>query len=227
MTRTAPVTSKLRCPTSSRLSGSRRGASATAARPIGTLTKSTHSQPAHCVSMPPSRTPAAPPEPATAPQTPSALLRSAPSLNIVVTSDSAAGEMSAAPRPCAARAAMSQTSLWARPPSEGRGREEDQAGHEQAPPAEQVGQPAAEQEEAAEGQRVGVDDPGQVVLAEVQRAADRGQRDVDDRGVEDDDELRHRQEREGEALRAGLLLRGHRGGAPVGRSGRGFTVPVA
>ena len=76
--------------------------------PIGTLTNSTHSQPAYWVRMPPSSTPAAPPEPATAPQTPSARLRSAPSAKVVVTSDSAAGEMIAAPRPWTARAAMSQ-----------------------------------------------------------------------------------------------------------------------
>ena len=65
--------------------------------------------------MPPSRTPAAPPAPATAPQTPSALLRSAPSLKIVVTIESAAGEMIAAPRPCAARAAISCASVAAKP----------------------------------------------------------------------------------------------------------------
>jgi hypothetical protein len=65
--------------------------------------------------MPPSRTPAAPPAPATAPQTPSALLRSAPSLKIVVTIESAAGEMIAAPSPCAALAAISWPSVAAKP----------------------------------------------------------------------------------------------------------------
>ena len=38
-------------------------------------------------------------------------------------------------------------------------REEDQAGHEDAAAAEQVGEPAAEQQEAAEREHVGVDDP--------------------------------------------------------------------
>ena len=90
---------------------------AAAAMPIGTLTNSTHSQPAHSVSTPPSSTPAAPPEPATAPQTPSAVLRSAPSLKVVVTIESAAGETSAAPRPCTARAMISHSSLWAKPPA--------------------------------------------------------------------------------------------------------------
>ena len=108
--------SKWRAP-SLRLSGSRRVAISAAAMPIGTLTNSTHSQPAHSVSMPPSSTPAAPPEPATAPQTPSALLRSAPSSKISVTSDRAAGDSSAAPRPWTARAAINQTSFWASPPA--------------------------------------------------------------------------------------------------------------
>ena len=67
--------------------------------PMGTFTHSTHSQPTYSVRIPPSRTPAAPPDPATAPQTPSALLRSAPSEKVVVTIESAAGESSAAPRP--------------------------------------------------------------------------------------------------------------------------------
>ena len=65
--------------------------------------------------MPPSSTPAAPAEPATAPQAPSALLRSAPSLNRVVTIESADGEMIAAPRPCAARAAISWPWVAAKP----------------------------------------------------------------------------------------------------------------
>ena len=84
---------------------------------IGTLTHSTHSQPAYSVRMPPSSTPAAPPEPATAPQTPIALLRSEPSVNITVTSESAAGESSAAPRPWAARAAISTPGEEANPPA--------------------------------------------------------------------------------------------------------------
>ena len=102
---------------SSRLSATRRGAISAAAIPIGTFTNRTHSHPAHSVSIPPSSTPTAPPEPATAPQTPSALLRSEPSAKVVVRIESAAGEISAAPRPCTARAAISQMSLCASPPS--------------------------------------------------------------------------------------------------------------
>ncbi len=57
--------------------------------------------------MPPKSTPAAAPPPPIAPQIPSALLRSAPSLNVVVMIDSVAGDTRAAPTPCTVRAAMS------------------------------------------------------------------------------------------------------------------------
>ena len=117
MTLTAPATSKLRVSDSAWLSRISRGASSAATIPIGTFTHSTHSQPAYSVSTPPSRTPAAPPEPATAPQAPSALLRSAPSEKVVVTIESAAGERSAAPRPWTARAAISAPSDSAKPPT--------------------------------------------------------------------------------------------------------------
>ena len=75
-------------------------------------------------------------------------------------------------------------------------REHHQAEHEHAPAPEQVGRAPAEQQEAAEGEHVGVHDPLEVLLREVERGADGGQRDVDDRGVEHDDELGHRQKRE-------------------------------
>ena len=96
---TAPAASKWRVADSERLSGIRPGVSASAIAATGTFTHRTHSQPRPSVRIPPSSTPAAPAEPATAPQAPRALLRSAPSLNSVVTMDSADGEMIAAPRP--------------------------------------------------------------------------------------------------------------------------------
>ena len=116
---TAPAASKWRVADSERLSGIRPGREASAISATGTLTQSTHSHPRPSVRMPPSSTPAAPAEPATAPQAPSALLRSAPSLKSVVTIESAAGEMIAAPRPCAARAAISWPWVAAKPAGEG------------------------------------------------------------------------------------------------------------
>ncbi len=56
--------------------------------------------------MPPSSRPTAAPPTAIAAQTLRALVRSGPSLKVVVTIDSAAGETIAAPRPCSARATM-------------------------------------------------------------------------------------------------------------------------
>ena len=129
--------------------------------------------------------------------------------------DSAAGETIAAPRPCAARAAM-QPSLRLRESARERGeREQHEADHEHPPASEQVGHPAAQQQEAAEGQRVGVHDPREVRAREVQRPPDRRQRDVDDRGVDHDHELRHREQQQGEVLRAG--------GVEGGRLGLGLS----
>ncbi len=79
--------------------------------------KKIHDQLSALVSAPPSSTPAAPPLPETAPQMPSAMLRSRPSANVVVRIDSAAGASSAAPSPCSARNAISEPSDQARPSS--------------------------------------------------------------------------------------------------------------
>src|ERR1700694_1828184 len=75
-------------------------------RPTGTFTQKIHSQPRYFVRMPPIRTPAAAPLPATAPHAPSALLRSLPSVKVVEMIESAAGVTIAAPRPCTPLAAI-------------------------------------------------------------------------------------------------------------------------
>ena len=56
---------------------------------------------------PPISTPAAAPLPPTAPQAPSALFRSAPSVKVTEMIESAAGVTIAAPKPCTPRAAIS------------------------------------------------------------------------------------------------------------------------
>ena len=127
------------------------------------------------------------------PQMPSALLRSAPSVNMFMTIESAAGSTIAAPSPWAPRIAIRNESVVASPqPSE--------ASVKTARPtmkitaaAEQVGGPPAQQQEAAKGQPVGGHDPLQVRLREVQLAADRRKRDVNDRQVGDGHEERNRQ----------------------------------
>src|SRR3954454_21651307 len=96
---TAPAVSKWRVADSERLSPIRPGVNASAIAAIGEINHRTHCQRRPSVRIPPRRTPAAPAEPATAPQAPRALLRSAPSLNRLATIESAAGETIAAPRP--------------------------------------------------------------------------------------------------------------------------------
>jgi hypothetical protein len=66
------------------------------------------------------------------------------------------------------------------------GGEDGQAGQEHAPLAEQITEPAGKQEQAAEGDQIGVDHPREAALGEAQVALDRRERDVHDRRVEHD-----------------------------------------
>jgi hypothetical protein len=97
--------------------------------------------------------------------------------------------------------------------AEGRGRgEADQADDEDALAADEVGDASAEQQQAAEGQGVGRDDPLAVGVADVEVALRRGQGDVHDRGVEHDHQLGDRDHAEGEpAPRIGCRCSGHDG----------------
>ena len=88
--------------------------------------------------------------------------------NVVIRIASAAGEIAAAPRPWIARAPMSDVSRPGEPAQERAEREDDEAEHEDAPAPEQVGSAAAEQQEAAEDERVGADHPLQVFLREAE-----------------------------------------------------------
>jgi hypothetical protein len=70
-----------------------------------------------------------------------------------------------------------------------RSREESDPGQKEGPMPEQVTQPPPEQKEAAECDQVRVDDPGERLFRETEIRADRGQRDADDRHVEDDHQV--------------------------------------
>jgi hypothetical protein len=84
---------------------------------------------------------------------------------------------------------------------EGGDGEQHRSGHEDVAPAHAVGDLAAQQQEAAEGQGVGGDDPRQVAVAgDLERGGDVGQGDVDDGGVENDHQLRDRDHGERQAL---------------------------
>ena len=82
---------------------------------------------------------------------------------------------------------------------------------EDAPLADQVADPPGEQQQAAEGDQVGVDDPGEVALGEAEAVLDRGQGDVHDRRVEDDHQHPPAEDVEGQPAAAVChLCGGHR-----------------
>ena len=85
--------------------GNSRVVRARAPSTIGTLTQKTHLQLNSVVRTPPMISPAAPPLPLTAPQTPRALLRSFPSSKITMSRPRAAGAAMAAPAPWTKREA--------------------------------------------------------------------------------------------------------------------------
>src|SRR6266536_590657 len=118
----APAMSKYRWSSSARLSRSSHGLTAKTSAPTGRLMKKIHDQLNELVSTPPSNTPAAPPLPEAAPQTPSAMFRSRPSWNVVVRIDSAAGESSAAPSPWRARKPISDPTVNSATPAMNRRR---------------------------------------------------------------------------------------------------------
>ena len=118
------------------------------------------------MSTPPSSTPMLPPPAATKPKTPIAFARSAGSVKSVMISDSATAETIAPPTPCtAARGDRASPATSARPQASDASVNRAMPSEEQPPLAEQVAEPAAEQQEAAEGQQVGVDDPRERRLA--------------------------------------------------------------
>src|SRR5260370_1359858 len=87
---------------------------------------------------------------------------------------------------------------------EGKAREAD---HERTLAAHVVGDAAAQQEQTAEGQRVGGDDPLPVGVRCAERGLSRGQRDADDGRVEGDHQLRQGDERQSHPAPAGRLGR--------------------
>ena len=80
--------------------------------------------------------------------------------------------------------------------------EGDHAAEEDPLVAEQVAEPAGQQQEAAEGEQVGVDDPGQRGLREAEVGADRGQGDVHDALVEHDHQVAQAEHVEGQPAAA-------------------------
>ena len=99
-------------------------------------------------------------------------------------------------------------------PAEGRrAGEAEQAGHERPLAAEEVGDAAAEQQQAAERQRIGRDHPLPVVVGEAEVLLGGRERDVHDRHVEHDHQLGDADDCEDQpaAVVMGICGRGHEG----------------
>ena len=154
--------------------------------PIGMLTKKIQCQSIDCVITPPASSPTEPPAEATNAYTPIALACSRGSGNIVTIMPRITAEVIAPPMPCTKRAAISSDWLSARPHASEATREQADAGEEDAPAPDQVAEAPRQQQQPAEGDQVGVDDPREARRGEAQVVLDRGQRDVDDRHVEHD-----------------------------------------
>ena len=97
---------------------------------------------------------------------PSAMLRSRVLVKVVVRTESAAGDIIAAPIPCASRAATSSPSALRSAADERGEREQDEPADEDAAAADEVCGAPAEQQEAAVGEHVAADDPLQALLRE-------------------------------------------------------------
>ena len=145
---------------------------------------------------------------------PSARARSRPSAKLAVIIASTAGEAIAPPTPCAARAASSQPADCARPPASEATVNKPMPAQEHPAPAEDVTGAAAEQQQAAERQRVGVQHPGQAGRGEVQAVGDARQGDVHHGHVENDHQLGAQDDRQGQA--PAVPQRGPAAEAPAG-----------
>ena len=109
-----------------------------------------------------------PPPDATNPKMPIAFARSAGSVKSFIISDSATAEATAPPRPCTARATIRSPCDVERPHASEAVVNSAMPDEEQPPLAVEVAEPAAEQEEAAEGQQIRVHDPGERGLGEAE-----------------------------------------------------------
>ena len=153
-----------------------------------------------------------PPE-ETAPKSASARSRAGSSGALVVSRASTPGAAIAAPTPWSGAGGHEPLGRLRQPAEERGEREDGDAAEEQPAAAEDVAEPAAEQQQAAEGEGEGVQHPGEGSRAEAQVGVDLGERDVHDRRVEDEHQLRDQHDRDAHRGAAGVV-------GEVGRAGR-------
>ena len=169
------------------------------------------------VTAPPSSSPRDMPPEETAPNRASARCRAGSSGALVVSRASTPGAAMAAPTPWSARAATSHSGRLRQPAEEGGEREDGDAAEEEPAPAEHVAEPAAEQQQAAEGEGEGAQHPGEGGRAEAEVGVDLGERDVHDRRVEDEHQLRGQHDGDARSRRGRRCRGGRPGGSSPGR----------
>ena len=155
---------------------------------IGTFTKKIAPQRKCSSNQPPLIGPTATPTPTMAAQSPIALARRTGSVKMLVISPRVVGKITAAPTPMAARAAIELLRRIHLGRNGGCDREKYEASAQPATPAEAVAEAAGRQQQAGHDEGVRVDDPLQLRGVGVEFARQCGQCDVDDRGVDADDE---------------------------------------
>ena len=176
--------------------------STNAITPIGTLTKKIQCQLSDCVSAPPASSPIEPPPAETNAYMPIAFAcsRALRELRDDDREDHARGDRPA--DPLKQPREDQQRLVLGDPAQDRRRREEDEAREKDLLAPDQVADPAGEQQEAAEGDQVAVEDPREVRLGEVEIALDRGKRDVDDRRIQHHHQLPQAQDCKGDPATA-------------------------
>ena len=168
----------------------------------GTLTRKIEPHEKLSSRNPPATGPRATPSPAVAAQMPTAVARSRSSGNTLMSSDSVAGMMKAAPAPITARQAIRASTFAARRRRRRARGEHGEAGEERAPAPVSVSERAGEQQQPREDERVGVDHPLQLAHVGVELPHQGGERDVHDRVVDDDGEQAQTEDAERDPARA-------------------------
>jgi len=114
---------------------------------------------------------------------PNALLRAEPSSKVALIKLSVLGAASAAPTPWTARVRSSIVDVVAIPPRSDAAVKIRESDDEHSTSPEDVARSTTEEQEASEGQAVGVDDPRESRRTEVQGVLDGHEGDVDDGSV--------------------------------------------
>ena len=169
----------------------RSGAAAT----NGTLTRKIQLQSACSMIQPPATGPIAMPRPDTPAQIPIAFARSFAG-NVAVRIDSVEGMMNAPPTPISARLAINIPAEPATADSAEPSAEDREAEVQRPAAAEAVTERAGREQQAGEDEHVGVDDPLELRARGMKVALERGQRNIEDRVVERDDEQREAEDEE-------------------------------